>query len=451
MNKRLQFYIFLIGLHLFIGFMVYLVEFTSKIYAIAMLVGGTFWIFKNKNQNHEALMAAAYIVGSEVFLRMTTGNPVYEFSKYSVIFFLLFGVYYRGFSKNALPYWLYMIFLVPGIVVSVYAVDYGTDIVKTLSFNISGPICLGVASFYAYRRQFTMKDMGQVLLACGLPVLSCATYLYFYTPDIRESVMGTSSNFAMSGGFGPNQVSTILGLGMFIFVARCFYDSPTKLMMWINLGVAMIIGYRGLVTFSRGGMITAVLMLLVLAAGTYMNVNANGKRKLVTLMSGLIGGMLVVWLYSSLQTGGLIDKRYANQDAAGRTKASNFTGREHISATEIEYFLENPWFGIGAGKGSQIRRSEMGMKVLSHNELTRMLGEHGLFGIFCLIILLFTPLLLYLDNRQNVYLLCFVVFWLATINHAAMRTAAPAFIYSLSLLKISVRDESPIHRKPAIG
>src|SRR5690606_39544238 len=123
-------------------------------------------------------------------------------------------------------------------------------------------------------------------LACGLPVLSCATYLYFYTPDIRESVMGTSSNFAMSGGFGPNQVSTILGLGMFIFVARCFYDSPTKLMMWINLGVAMIIGYRGLVTFSLGGMITAVLILLWLAAGTYMNVNSNVKRKVVTLMLG---------------------------------------------------------------------------------------------------------------------------------------------------------------------
>jgi hypothetical protein len=451
MSKRHQLYLFLIALHLGIGFVIFLVPLLSKLYAFAMLLGGMLWIFKNKNAGHEAIIASAYIVGSEVFLRMTSGNPIYEFSKYTVILFLLMGVYYRGFSKHALPYWLYMFFLVPGIVVAVYSVDYGTDILKMLSFNISGPVCLGVSSFYAYRRNFTMTDMGRVLLACGLPVLSCATYLYFYTPDIQESLTGTSSNFALSGGFGPNQVSTILGLGMFVFVARSFFDSPTKIIMLVNLGVAMIIGYRGLITFSRGGMITAVLMLLILAGGTYLNVNGNGKKKLVTLMSVLMGGIFAVWLYSSIQTGGLIDKRYANQDAAGRTKESRFTGREHISATEIEYFLRHPWFGIGAGKGSQIRKAETGATVLSHNELTRMLGEHGLFGILCLLILLFTPIALYMDNRENVYLICFLVFWMATINHAAMRTAAPAFIYSLSLFKISVRDASPVRRQQAFS
>jgi hypothetical protein len=31
-----------------------------------------------------------------------------------------------------------------------------------------------------------------------------------------------------------------------------------------------------------------------------------------------------------------------------------------------------------------------------------------------------------------------VVFWLLTINHAAMRTAAPAFVYSLSLLNVQL-------------
>jgi hypothetical protein len=30
----------------------------------------------------------------------------------------------------------------------------------------------------------------------------------------------------------------------------------------------------------------------------------------------------------------------------------------------------------------------------------------------------------------------FLLFWFLTINHAAMRIAAPAFIYALSLLKV---------------
>jgi hypothetical protein len=67
-----------------------------------------------------------------------------------------------------------------------------------------------------------------------------------------------------------------------------------------------------------------------------------------------------------------------------------------------------------------------------------MLAEHGLFGVVGLLILFFTPLFLYLENQFNMFLLCFLLFWLLTINHAAMRTAAPAFIYSLSLLNVQL-------------
>jgi hypothetical protein len=66
-----------------------------------------------------------------------------------------------------------------------------------------------------------------------------------------------------------------------------------------------------------------------------------------------------------------------------------------------------------------------------------MLAEHGTLGIVCLLILFFTPLVLYLENKFNMYLLCFVAFWFLTINHAAMRTAAPAFVYSLALLNVN--------------
>ena len=65
-----------------------------------------------------------------------------------------------------------------------------------------------------------------------------------------------------------------------------------------------------------------------------------------------------------------------------------------------------------------------------------------------LLIVLFTPLILYLGNKENIYVFCFVLFWLLTINHAAMRLAAPAFVYSLSLLKVYISDEETvIYRK----
>ncbi|RZJ30905.1 MAG: O-antigen ligase domain-containing protein, partial [Flavobacterium sp.] len=187
----------------------------------------------------------------------------------------------------------------------------------------------------------------------------------------------------------------------------------------------------------------------VLSVVAYFKVNYKGKLKMNVLMIIFAALFMGVWTYSSLQTGGLIDKRYANQDAAGRVKKSRFTGREKILASEIDYFLDNPVFGIGVAKGMELRKEATGETVLSHNEITRTLAEHGSLGIMALLILFATPLILYLDNRDHIYLLCFVIFWLLTINHAAMRIAAPAFIYSLSVLKIvKIRDEvTALHRK----
>jgi hypothetical protein len=67
-----------------------------------------------------------------------------------------------------------------------------------------------------------------------------------------------------------------------------------------------------------------------------------------------------------------------------------------------------------------------------------MLAEHGSLGIIAMLILFFTPLIMYLENQFNMYLICFVLFWFLTINHAAMRTAVSAFVYSLSLLNVQL-------------
>ncbi len=105
-------------------------------------------------------------------------------------------------------------------------------------------------------------------------------------------------------------------------------------------------------------------------------------------------------------------------------------------AAELQMFLDNPIFGVGVGRNKEIREKETGIVAASHNEITRMLAEHGSLGLIDLMILFFTPLFLFVNNRQNLLALSFVAFWLLTINHAAMRLAAPAFVYALSLLKV---------------
>lgn len=440
MKKEEILYLNLVLFHAGIGFVIFLMPFLSILYGYAIVIFGAFFIIKKQNKNNEALIAAAYVVGSEVFLRMTGGNPLYEISKYSVMVFLFIGMIYTGFSKNATPYWVFLLLLIPGVILSTAVLNFDTNMRTTIAFNISGPVCLGVSSIYNFRRKISLSLMNSILLSMGLPIVTIMVYLTFYTPDIREVITGTGSNFKTSGGFGPNQVATILGLGMFIFFSRIVLESKTKFMVILNLILTLIISYRGMLTFSRGGMLTGFLMIVLLLLFLFLKSNSKGRVKLNYILVLFFLAAVTSWTYTSFQTGGLIDKRYANQDARGRTKNTKFSGREVVAKNEWDTFLKNPIFGVGVAKAVELRKEETGNETVSHDEVTRMLAEHGTLGIIGLLILFFTPLVLYVENKFNMFLLCFVLFWLLTINHAAMRIAASAFVYSLSLLNIDLGE-----------
>lgn len=431
-------YLFLIVLHLIIGLGLYYLPFFPKVYGYGILVGGAYFVINSRNRNNEVLYAAAYIVGSEVVLRMTNGNPIYEFSKYGVMIFMLLGIYYSGTSKNAFPFWIYFLLLVPGLVIGYYTLDGIESIKNAISFNISGPLCLCLCALYCYTRKVTYKQLNELLLLIGLPIISCSIYLYLYTPELKDVITGTGSNFATSGGFGPNQVSTVMGLGLFVFFSRLIFFSPNIFLFLINTVIAVELSYRGLITFSRGGMVTSLLMLVVLVLVTYMKISSKARIKMNYILLALVFGLVGTWVFSSTQTNGLINKRYANQDSKGREKEDQFTGRGELAKDEISAFLAQPIFGLGVGKIAENRQKKTGDLVVSHNEITRTLGEHGAFGILALLILFTLPVFIFFRNTYNIYILSFLVFWLLTINHAAMRLAAPAFIYALALLDIYV-------------
>ena len=442
-------YTSLIILHLFIALAVFTVPFLSKIYALLIPLIGLLYVMSTKNKHNEVLLVAAYLVGVEVFLRMTGGNFNNEYIKVSVIFFMLVGMVYSGFSMNSFIYVVFLFLLVPGILLTTTSASIFTDVKKVLVFNLSGPVCLGVVSIYTYNRRISFYELQNIVAVTGLPIIATTAYLFVYNPSVQSVITGTQSNFETSGGFGPNQVSTILGLGMFVFFTQLILFSKSKKMQLLNGALMLMISYRAIVTFSRGGVITGVVMIIGVMFLLYFYSNLKTKLKLsfVAVITGMLA--LSVWSYSSFQTSGLIDKRYANEDAAGRVKKDRLGGREAIINAELELFFNNPITGVGAGLGKEHRKSMITEDAATHNEIARMLAEHGLFGILGLLILLITPWALYNNNRQNFYFLSFYFFWLLTINHAAMRTAAPAFIYGLTLLSIIEIKDNDTDSKPA--
>ncbi|WP_035654807.1 O-antigen ligase family protein [Flavobacterium saliperosum] len=447
MGKGKLTYTALILIHIGIGLVVYLLPFLSKIYSLLMLAVGLVYVVKTRNKNNEVLFVSAYLVGSEVFLRMTEGNPFHELTKYSVIIFMILGMFYSGISKGGLPFWVYLIFLIPGVFVATETLNFHTDIRKAIMFNLSGPLCLGFAAIYCHRRRFTLEALNNLLLVIALPIVSTLTYIFLYTPSIKEVVTDTQSNHETSGGFGPNQVATILGLGVFIFFTRIVLKSKSKWLLFFNVVLCVLMTFRGIVTFSRGGMMTAGLMVVLFLGVLYFFMGNQSRFKILQTVSFGFLLLMGVWLYSSSQTSGLIERRYANEGVHGNKKESQLSGREDLISSELKMFLDNPILGIGVGKNKEFREETTGIQAASHNEITRMLAEHGSFGLIGFIILLIVPFVLYLDNKMHIYMLSFYVFWLLTLNHAAMRTAAPAFIYALTLLKIYALEKPVVHRE----
>lgn len=96
-----------------------------------------------------------------------------------------------------------------------------------------------------------------------------------------------------------------------------------------------------------------------------------------------------------MKTSGLIFNRYTNRNAAGELKEDITTGRVEIIETELTAFYHHPITGIGVGKGREYRKEHLGIGINTHNEISRLLSEHGILGIVALCILIFVPIVFF--------------------------------------------------------
>lgn len=441
-------YIGSIVLHIAIGILIYLNKDFSKIYFIAAFGYFLFRIINIKNElkTYEVLKACAYFVGAEVLFRMTRGAISYEAGKYVVILFCLLGMIYKGISGRGYPYFIYLMFLVPSIFVASTTLSFDANFRTNIAFVLSGPVCLGIAALFCYDKKLTIKQLNKVLLIMVLPIIANTTYIFFYSPSIKDTLANTASNFAASGGFGPNQVSITLGLGMFIMVTLFYTQSNSLKLKALNLIILAVISYRAVLTFSRGGVITAILVILAFLFFYYRGSSISKKNSIMTQFMVLLGCFMFTWIVSSSQTDGYIDLRYANKDHLGQSKEDLTTGRSDLFMYELQGFISNPFFGIGSSRAKDQRIELEGQGNISHSEVGRLLGEHGMFGIAIILILVFKPLYFRSNNKKNYYFYAFLGFWFATVNHASMRIAAPAFIYALALLNVT-NEKRPVHRK----
>jgi len=442
-------YLSLVLLHIGIGMFIYFLPPFRKPFYLAVIV---FFFYKiitviKRKKVFWVLAACAYIIGGESLFRMTGGGLFYEISKYLVILFCLFGMFYDGISGKGYPYFIYLVALVPAVVLASINLSYDLKFRSSVAFVLSGPVSLGVAALYCYNKRMTTPEMLDLLKIMSMPIVSMTTYLFLYTPSVQEVVSGTSSNFAASGGFGPNQVSTLLGLGVFAFTVRLFLRSPSLFLKVINGLMLAAISYRAIVTFSRGGVLAALITITAFLMMLYWQSGYRRKQQIIGTFILLCFVGISTWIYSKQITNNLIENRYTGKNAQGKDKGDISTGRVQLFVEEFSGFESNPFLGVGASGMKNERFLEQGKIIASHNEISRLLSEHGMLGIFILFILMFKPLSLRKPSNKNIFFYAFLAFWFATINHSAMRLAAPGFIYALALIYVTNDKKRPVRRQ----
>lgn len=408
----------------------------SKFSNIILLFVGFMTILVTKNKNQEAVLWSAYIVGSEVLFRMSKGLIFYEFPKYMVFIFLLTGLIVEKKKQNISPiYLIYILLLLFGITFS--DIPYPESIRTNIIFNLSGPILLGLCAIYFYKRKISIELLLKILKYMSLPIISMASYIYLKVPNLESIVFGGVSSTLASGGYGPNQVATILGVGVFILSLYIIISKKYSGFFIIDVFLLIFLFFRALITLSRGGVITAILAILLFSF-IYLLSKKNNFIHMTKYFSFLIILSIPIWLYTSSVTDGMVDNRYTNKNAKGVLKKDISAGRIDIFKTEWNGFIENPFFGIGVGTGKFVRGEELGLRSASHNEMSRLLGEHGALGLIMIFILFFVPIVTMNKQtlRSRAFLSAFLLFWFLTVNHSAMRLAMPAFIYGLAVITI---------------
>ena len=419
-------------------------------------VYGAYVTLVKRNRNGEAHLYAAFIMASEVYLRMSHVELPWEFGKIAVSFLLLLGMLIEK-QKRTIPliFILYLLMLLPGVFVPEW-----TDMIqfkKEFMFTFYGQVVLVISVFYFYKRNMTLEQwmkVGQMIL---WGVVLTSALLFVKTPDYATIHYGGGANFVASGGFGPNQLAAILGMGIMLLGYFLLINKRLLTWKWLEIVLLFLFTYQGLFTFSRGGLFSAVIALAVAVIAIYMAEpkRASGLLRINPLKIFLLIVILgIAYTQANHITGGALEKRYTNVDEYGqKIKKDYSTNRITIVKDDLHTFSENLFTGAGIGGGRAYREQNTGISA-AHVEFSRMLAEHGILGLFALIILLFYPVFMFFKIKNTFSrftMVVFVLYGLLTMSHNALRLAMPSFLYGLGFIVILVENRSLGLRKGNAG
>jgi O-antigen ligase len=365
-----------------------------------------------------------------------------ELGKYFLVIMGLLGIIAVGvrYSNG-----IFMALLVtPAVFYDFSGFGQSQDIIN----SYLAPLAIALCITFAYRLNINIQQFNQILKFIWWASLASLVFTYIRTPDFENISFSLKANSDTTAGHSSNQVSTVLGLGMFL----SFYSIFRRLNFSGNriLDIAILFGFtfQGLLSFSRGGMLVGVVGILMLLF--VPSLSTSGKIRNRSLKIGIVA---LTALYGAFEiansiSGGNLLLRYKGETAGTMIGTKEVTvdhfvtGRLGIFEQDINLWIKYPITGVGVGGSRFLRDTEHSDRigVAAHVELSRLLVEHGLPGlVYAFFFFIRYPLLVYQTNKQSIHkiiLLSLITIAILTTFHAAMRTFVTPLFMVLGVLKI---------------
>jgi len=378
-----------------------------------------------------AVAGAAYIVACEVAWRMTGAQVPWEVGKYASTLLLSIALLrLRPRARwRALPM-LYMVAQLPSIGVLLARPSLTIARIRDMvSFNLSGPLSLAVAAWYLSHIEIDEEQARRVMFAIIGPILTTGGITLLRTLTATDLQFVAESNFATSGGFGPNQVSSILGLGAFLAVLLTLRSRAPLRLAWLVPGIALFLALQAALTLSRGGLYAAGLATVAAALCMLRDHRVQRRALGVGVPALLLATALIVPRIDAF-TGGALSERFADRESSGRAD---------ILAEDVRIWREHPVLGVGPGAAADERRTE---STVAHTEYSRLLAEHGALGVAALVVLGLMSVDVVrrgLRSPDGAIAAGLLVWSLASMAHAGMRLAAFGLVFGLAQARFTSR------------
>jgi hypothetical protein len=377
--------------------------------------------------------AALYVGASQILWRMSKAALPHMIGMYLVVLLCVFAALRRRTHPRPLAL-LYFLPLLPSVFLTFATVSDLERARQLVAFNLAGPAALFAAVWFASTVQRPIA-LWRVAAVAGGPVAATSAAILAGTMRLEEIRFTTESNFAMSGGYGPNQVASVLSFGLLLLAAYVWLRGRRRVkpLVW---GVIVALAVQTLLTFSRAG----IAMVLGALGGMGILLLKRKEMRIAVLASAV-----AAWATSNYFLVPVLDD-FTQGAFLQRFTDPNLSNRDAIAKSDLEIFRANPVAGVGPGIAAEIRGIVSRSAIAAHTEFTRILAEHGLLGAISLLALIALSVrsVRAADNtpRRAWVLGMFTWAWLYfAVN--AFRTVLPATAIMLALLVLAGQQGRP--------